>query len=395
MTAEAHAIHAAQPAVRRQHAQIRSVETCLVRMPLVVPAAFATRAVTARDYVLVRVRSADGIAGIGLTYCGNKAGTVVQEAVTALLGPLLIGRSRHQIEGLWELMYRESLLHGRTGAVMRGLSALDIALWDLCARSAGLPLWQYLGADCDGTVPCYASGGYYRPGKDADELAAEMRSYVERGFRSVKMKVGLLDIAAEERRLQRVREAVGRDINVFLDANNAWQDLLTALPFVRRFEPFAPGWLEEPFSPDDIESHARLALATSIPIATGEIEAGRWRFRSVLDARAAHVLQTDALVCGGITEWRRIAALASAYGVPVCPHAWHDVHAHLVASTHNAPYAEYFIDETIVMMQPILDRRMEMKDGRLVLPLEPGLGFEFDEACIASRGESGWISAAG
>jgi L-alanine-DL-glutamate epimerase-like enolase superfamily enzyme len=192
-----------------------------------------------------------------------------------------------------------------------------------------------------------------------------------------------------------VRERIGPDIDLFLDANNAWSDLLTALRFVRRFEPYSPGWLEEPFSPDDIESHARLTLATSIPVATGEIEAGRWRFRAILDQRAAQVLQTDALVCGGITEWRRISALASAYGVPVCPHAWHDVHVHVAASVPNAPFVEYFVDESIVSMQPLLDRRMEARNGSLLLPTDPGLGFNFDERNVERFAASPWARVPG
>jgi L-alanine-DL-glutamate epimerase-like enolase superfamily enzyme len=177
---------------------------------------------------------------------------------------------------------------------------------------------------------------------------------------------------------------------LLLDANNAWTDLFSAVQTVKRLEPFFPAWIEEPFSPDDIDNHARLSSATTIPIATGEIEAGRWRFRSLLEARAAQVLQPDALVCGGITEWRRIAALASAYGVPVCPHAWHDIHVHLVAATPNAPFVEYFVDEDIVCTQPLLTRRMKVEDGHLLLPKDIGLGFDFLENCVDQHAVSRW-----
>jgi L-alanine-DL-glutamate epimerase-like enolase superfamily enzyme len=376
-------------AISPRVARIRHVEARLVRMPLQVATSFSTRAVTTRDYVLVKVTSDDAV-GLGMTYAGSSAGTVALDAATSLLAPLIIGKSPLMVEGLWEMMYRESLLHGRAGAVMRALSAIDIALWDHNARAAGLPLWQYLGAYSAGSVEVYASGGYYRPDKSPEHLADEMQHYVGLGFKSVKMKVGLLGLEQEERRIAAVRERIGPDIRLFLDANNAWSDLFQALPFIRRFEPYSPDWIEEPFSPDDIESHARLVTSTTIPVATGEIEAGRWRFRTLLDARATHVLQTDALVCGGVTEWRRICAVASAYGIPVYPHAWHDVHVHLAASQPNSAMAEYFVDQTIVCTQPLFDRELEPVQGRITLPEEPGLAFNFNDEVVDRHATSPW-----
>jgi L-alanine-DL-glutamate epimerase-like enolase superfamily enzyme len=368
---------------------IKRVEARLVRMPLQVTTSFATRAVNTRDYVLVRVVSEDGV-GLGYTYAGSSAGSIALEAVVALLAPLIVGKSPLMVEGLWERMYGDALLHGRSGAVMRALSAIDIALWDHNARVAGLPLWQFLGSYTDGFVECYASGGYYREGKSPEHLADELAGYVEQGFKAVKMKVGLLGLEEEERRIATARRRIGPDVRLFLDANNAWRDLFTALPFIRRFEPYRPDWIEEPFSPDDIESHARLVRSTTIPVATGEIEAGRWRFRALLDARATHVLQADALVCGGITEWRRICGIASSYGVPVYPHAWHDIHVHLAASQPNSALAEYFVDQQIVCTQPLFDRELKPQGGRIALPAEPGLAFEFNDDTLDRYGTSGW-----
>ena len=378
---------------RKTPSLIKRVEARLVRMPLAVKTSFATRTVNARDYLLVRVISDDAI-GLGYTYAGSSAGSVALDAVVSLLGPMLIGKSPLMVEGLWEKMYRDSLLHGRSGAVMRALSALDIALWDHNARAAGLPLWQFMGSHTDGYVDCYASGGYYREGKTAEHLADELAGYAELGFKAVKMKVGLRDLEEEERRIAAARRRLGPDVRLFLDANNAWSDLFTALPFVRRFEKYSPNWLEEPFSPDDIESHARLVAATTIPVATGEIEAGRWRFRALLDARAAHVLQADALVCGGITEWRRICGLASSYGIPVYPHAWHDIHVHLAASQPNSALAEYCVDQTIVCTQPLFDRELKPIGGRITLPTEPGLAFNFNEETLNRYGTTAWQAAA-
>jgi L-alanine-DL-glutamate epimerase-like enolase superfamily enzyme len=380
----------ATPVSHNVGSPVREVQVRIVRMPLAVATAFATRNVTARDFVLTKVISAEGVEGLGWTYAGNLAGEVTREAAVTLFAPMLLGKSPLMIEALWESMYREALLHGRSGSVMRALSALDIALWDLNARSAGLPLWKYLGGHKD-RLQCYASGGYYRPGKTVEALADEMSGYVEAGFKAMKMKVGLRGMTEEVARVQAVRERIGPDIKLFMDANNAWPDLFTALPFLRRFEPFFPGWIEEPFSPDDIESHSRLVKETSIPVATGEIENGRWRFRELLEARAAHVLQTDVVCCGGITEWRRIAALAASYGVPVCPHAWHELHLPLVASTPNAPFIEYFVDNSIIMTRPLHDREFRPVNGEIAMTNDPGLGFLFDDETLKRYGTTDWI----
>src|ERR687897_1080661 len=168
-------------------AKLVAIEAATARVPLDEPTAFATRSVTERFYTLVRVRADDGSEGVGFAYGGNRAGELTTMAVTELLGPVLLGQDSYRTEGLWEAMYREGLLQGRAGSVMRALSALDIALWDRNARAAGLPLWQYLGADSKETVAAYASGGYYRQGKTSEDLTAEMASYVSAGFRAVKI----------------------------------------------------------------------------------------------------------------------------------------------------------------------------------------------------------------
>jgi len=365
---------------------IESVSVCIARVPLDKPVTFSTRTVRAREYCLVKVRDTDGREGIGYCYAVNSAGRLLSVAVTDSLAPLLIGQESLRVEGLWREMYQDSLLLGRAGGVMRALSAIDIALWDLNARSVGLPLYRFLGACVDDRVPAYASGGYYLPGKTPDRLAAEMDGYVADGFKVVKMKVGAGTPAEEEARIAAVREAIGDDILLTLDANNAWPDLPTAMTYMARFEPYQPYWIEEPFSPDDIDNHARLAAATPVTVATGEIEAGRWRFKELLDRQAVGLLQTDATVCGGITEWRRIAATAASYGVRVSPHAWHDVHVHLVGSTPNATYAEFMPDDHIVNFRRLIDRQLTAVDGDLLLPQTPGLGFDFDPAAIEQYG---------
>lgn len=371
-------------------ARIVSVEARTVSIPLDHPTSFSTRQVLARDYTLVRVRTADGHQGIGFCYGGSRAGVLVTHAVRELFRDTLVGQNALRVEGLWQDMYRDSLLHGRAGSTMRALSILDVALWDRNARAAGLPLAQYLGAAARDTVPAYASGGYYLEGKTAQMLGDEMAGYVALGFKAVKMKVGRHGLKEEEARIRAAREAIGDDVLLMLDANNAWSDLPTALGYMQRFEPYKPYWIEEPFSPDDIENHAQLARRTPVAVATGEIEAGRWRHQELLEKRAAMILQSDAAVCGGISEWRRIAAMAAGFGVSMCPHWFHDLHVHLVAATANAGFVEYFSDDRVLNFRRLVDTQLQFADGNLVVPRTPGLGFGFDDAAVDRYAVDNW-----
>ena len=373
---------------------IESVSIAVAKVPLDRVTSFSTRTVSERYYGLVKVRSTDGIEGIGFCYVGSRAGTILRVAVQDLLAPVLIGQESRRSEGLWHDMYQEALLQGRAGAVMRGISILDTAIWDLNARSVGLPLHDYLGCLERESVPAYASGGYYVDGKTPAMLGEEMAGFVEQGFTAVKMKTGRFSPAEEAARVAAARKAIGPDVLLMLDVNNGWKDLPTAMEYMRRFEEHDPYWIEEPFIPDAIDLHGRLAQLTPITIATGEIEVGRWRFRELIDAGGAEILQTDAAVCGGITEWRRIAAHADSRGVTVSPHWFHDLHAPLVAATPNARFVEFFPDDQVLNFRRLLDKQLVPHKGRLQLHQTPGLGFGFDEKAVAqySSGDAAWIT---
>jgi L-alanine-DL-glutamate epimerase-like enolase superfamily enzyme len=371
--------------------KITKIRCCALRIPLEVATAFSQRAVTERHYAIVEIEGDDGHRGIGFCYAGSAGGKLVSLALRELFAPKLIGQDTHRVEGIWQEMYQEALLQGRAGSVMRALSIADIALWDRNARAAGLPLYKFLGAVRTDRVPAYASGGYYLPGKTPKKLGAELASYVKLGFKAVKIKVGRhADLGEERARMAAARDAIGPDVILMLDANNAWSDLPTALRFMRVYEDYDPYWIEEPFSPDDIDNHARLAASTPVPVATGEIEVGRWRFKELLDKEAAAILQTDAAVCGGISEFRRIAATAASYGVTLCPHWFHDLHAHLVASTPNARYVEFFPDDKVLNFRRLVDRQLTFEDGDIILPQEPGLGFGFDAAAVKKYALEAW-----
>ena len=362
--------------------KVRSVSVAVCVVPLDVPTSFSSRTVHARHYGLVRVESDTGHHGIGFCYVGSAGGRLFEVAVEDLLAPLLIGEESQMTERLWQRMYRDTLLQGRAGTVMRAISTLDTALWDLNARAAGIPMHRYLGAAHDGPVPAYASGGYYVDGKGPAQLGDEMAGFVAAGFKAVKIKVGRFSPIEEEARVHAARDAIGPDVLLMLDANNAWSDLPQAMEYVRRFEAHDPYWIEEPFSPDEIGLHARLAERTPITVATGEIAYGRWYHEELMARGGAEILQTDAAVCGGISEWRRIAAMAAGRGITVSPHWFHDLHAPLVAATDNARFVEMFPDDTVLNFRRLVDRQLKMVDGKVALHAGPGLGFDFDDAAL-------------
>ena len=359
-------------------------------MPLDGGIAISTRALTERHYTLVRVHTDTDAVGIGFCYVGSRGGRIATLAVRDLLRDAVVGRDPHQVEAIWDSMFRESLLQGRRGAVLRAISAVDMALWDIASLEAGMPLYQYLGGSGEGVVPAYASGGYYAEGKTPQDLAVEMRRYLDMGFEAVKIKVGGVATKDDVVRIKAARDAVGPEVPLFLDANNAWPDAESAIRAVREFEESDPGWIEEPLMPDDVQGHASVAAAVRTPVATGEIHATRWDFADLIQQRAASILQPDAGVCGGVTEWRRIAALAAEHDIPVAPHWLADLHVHLVASTPNATWVEYFTDFSVLNLGMLFATRLEVREGGLALPRRPGLGIELDDAAVKRYSVDGW-----
>jgi L-alanine-DL-glutamate epimerase-like enolase superfamily enzyme len=364
---------------------IADVGAITVRVPVAVPTAISTRSLPHRDYTLVSVSDSDGHAGNGYTYAGTSAGAWVTRAVNELLAPHVVGKPARGISDLSAALAQEFLLVGRRGGLMRALSALDIALWDLWGHTTGVPLRGLLGS-ARRTVPAYASGGYYRPGDAVQNIRDEVARQRARGFSDYKMKVGGVALREDEARVAAAREALGPAGRLALDANNAYRSVGEAIKAAEAFAPHDIWWFEEPLLPDDIDGHAQLAARAPIPIATGEIEATAWGFGHLLRARAAHIHQTDAAVCGGVTEWLRAAHAAAAFGVPVAPHWHHNLHAQLTAAIPNGLVVEHFaLEEGVYNFEELLvpSTRMVVAGGVIELNDLPGIGIRYDWDAVA------------
>jgi L-alanine-DL-glutamate epimerase-like enolase superfamily enzyme len=364
--------------------QIVEVTSRIVVVPLPRPVAWSNVRVTEREFLFVWIRTAGGVEGVGFTVGSRFAGgaRVIQSVLDNVLAPVLQGRDALEIERLWEDTYLRGLLLGTRGALMRAVSAVDIALWDALGKSVDRRLCDLLGRYRE-TVPAYASGGYYYdddPDRDLARLEEEIERHVSLGFKAVKIKIGRLSPRQDRRRIERVLEVAGPEVRVAVDANHAWRDAASAINDLRHIDDLGLWWIEEPLLPDQIEAAARVADKLRTPLATGEIEAGRWAFRAILDAGAAAILQTDVTVAGGVSEWLKIAGMAAACDVPIAPHWIPYVHVHLGAATPSVLTVEYFHDSTGVLnFDKLLARPLELVDGEIVVPPGAGHGIELDE----------------
>ena len=325
---------------------------------------------------VVRIHTDEDVTGIGIGAASGIAGATIDE-----LKGLLIGQNPLDHERLWHAMWVPKLI-GRRGLTTRAISTIDIALWDLKAKVAGMPLYRLLGGFAN-RVPTYIAGGYYEEGKGLPELAQEMVDNVELGAKAVKMKVGAVSIAEDTARVKAVRDAVGPHVKVMVDANCAYR-AYQAIQLAKRIEAYDVFWFEEPVAPDDYEGHARLAQQTSIPVATGENEYTRYGFRDLIAHGSAAILNADAQVLGGVTEFMKIAALAQAHDLDIAPHGDQNVHVHLVSAISNGLIVEYYRDSVDPMWRKMFRETLLLNDdGSLSPPERPGLGVELNDEALA------------
>jgi L-alanine-DL-glutamate epimerase-like enolase superfamily enzyme len=359
-------------------ARIASVSAVAVSVPLRSPVRWATREVPAREYVIVRISSSSGRVGVGYAYAGMRTSRSLAAYIEDVVAPRLVDLPENAPSRPWADLFQETLLMGRRGFVLRAISAVDLALWDLLGKVADQPLFALLGGVRD-AVPAYASGGYYRPGDPLENVEREITRYLELGFSDVKIKVGGLAPEVDAARVERVRSLIGRAGRVALDANNAWSSPYEAIRFARMVEPFDPWWLEEPLAPDEVEGHAEIARALDMPVATGEIHSSRFDFRDLIRSRAADILQPDAAVLGGVSEWMKVAHAAATFGLPVAPHWNQDVHVHLAGAVVNCLAVEWFdLEQDIVNFDRLLTEPLRPEGGMLAIPERPGLGLMVD-----------------
>ena len=340
---------------------------------------------TKRDTIIVRVETSEGITGYGEAHPGRSPGAVVS-LIHNTLAPMLIGMKATDVIGVWKRVHRMQLSsHGVGSGASLGLSGIDMALWDIRGKAAKMPLYELLGGS-KRRLPAYAGGislGY----QPKESLAEEAQEYVARGYKAIKLRLG--DSAkADIERVLHVRKVLGDDIDILTDANTAYTlaDVRRVLPVLAEIK---AGWLEEPFACNDFSSYREAAKITSlVPIAAGENHYGRFEFAQLREAGAVQIWQPDLSKCGGITEGLAIAAMASAYRIPMHTHSSatginHAATIHFIAAIENSGYFEACVSH-FNPLRDMFGTTFEIGADGCVEPLDkPGIGLEIDEGLFA------------
>jgi L-alanine-DL-glutamate epimerase-like enolase superfamily enzyme len=356
---------------------LQNIQADLYRIPLPVVLSDSTHGdMTHFELVTVRLRDDQGAEGVGYTFTVGANGRAALHTVAHDLAPVLQGRRADLIEALWQKMWWTVHYGGRGGAASLAISAVDIALWDLKAKRLGVPLWTLLGG-YDPAVPCYAGGiDLWFP---LDRLLAQTDDNLARGFRAIKMKVGRPKLSEDLARVKAMREHLGEDFPLMVDANMRWS-VDEAIRAARALQPWHPGWIEEPTIPDDVAGHVRIVREGGLPVATGENLHTLHEFQQMIHAGGVTFPEPDVTNCGGITVFMKVARLAESFNLPVTSHGAHDITVHLLAACPNRSYLEahgFGLDRYIA--QPL-----EIRDGCAIAPDRPGHGIAFDWAGLES-----------
>ncbi|MBX5330604.1 mandelate racemase/muconate lactonizing enzyme family protein [Rhodococcus fascians] len=328
------------------------------------------KAMTEVVFLFVEIRTEQGHEGIGFSY-SKRAGGPAQFAHAQEIAPVLIGEDPNDIGKVWTTLVWAGASVGRSGVATQAIAAIDIALWDLKAKRAGLPLAKLIGASRDSVQTYNTSGGFLHT--PIEEVMDNAAGSLANGIGGIKLKVGQPDWRTDIARVTAVREFLGDDVPLMVDANQQW-DRPTANRMCRILEQFDLVWIEEPLDAYDAEGHAMLARNFDTSIATGEMLASVGEHVRLLEAGAVDILQPDAPRIGGITQFLKLAGLAEHHNVQLAPHFAMEIHLHLAAVYPLQTWVEHFD-----WLDPLFDEHLETRDGRMHLSARPGLGFTLSE----------------
>jgi D-galactarolactone cycloisomerase len=379
---------------------ITNLDAYFVSCPLPRPVRTSTHTISQVSEVIVTLRTDSGLVGIGeahgpfLLRQGPEGLRVVNEILQGIT-PLVLGEDPFNVERIWQALFALTYtsvrglptLARQQRQLVTAMSAIDIALWDLIGKAVERPVWGLLGGALHERLPAYVTGFYYKDGERLDDLKREATSYLEQGYRTLKMKVGGVTPEEDAERIRAVRETVGDEVDLMLDANQGW-DLPTAVRAARLFEPYGIFWLEDPMPwYDERYTLQRLKAATSIPIAAGETAYTPFGLRAMVAEGLVDYLIVDSTWSGGLTTWRKAATLAELFQVPLAAHHDPQIHVHALAASPTGFILESFADpERDPLWFELFRQRPEIVDGFMTLPDVPGLGLELRQETLDAYG---------
>ena len=360
-------------------AVITHIELRMVELAPKVERVDAIQSFASQETPILTIYDGDGASGTGFSYTIGTGGPSVMALLEHTLLPRLIGQDADRIDRIWrDLLY--STHATSVGAITSlALAAIDTALWDLRCRRQGLPLWKAVGGSRD-SIPLYSTeGGWLHLSSEA--LVEDALAMQARGFKGSKIKIGCPHISEDAARLAAVRDAVGPGYELLTDGNQGFT-LSEALRRARMLEEYGIGWFEEPLKADDVAAHRELANRTSVPIAVGESIYSLSQFKDYLQLGAASIVQVDVARIGGITPWLKVAHLAEAFNVMVCPHFLMELHLPLVCAVPNAKWLEY-----IPQLDGITHGGLRIENGMAYISHDPGLGINWDWARLVNMAQ--------
>ena len=349
---------------------ITSAEAFLIDIPVETVRTDSVQAFLKQETPIVRIKTSDGLEGIGYSYTIGTGGTAVLALLRDYLIPKLVGMDSRFVEKIWNEIYY-STRATETGAISSlAVAAIDTAIWDLKCKRNDQSLAVAAGGFRD-RVPLYdTEGGWLH--LTTDELVAGAKASKDKGWPGVKLKVGKPNVHEDVDRLMAVRSTVGPSMHIMVDANTSLT-LAEAKRRAKAFEPLDLFWFEEPMPADDVMAHSALVKSTSIPIAVGETMYSAMQFQQYLHQDAVGIVQVDVARVGGITPWLKVAHMAEAFNVKVCPHFLMEIHVSLTAAIPNGMYVEH-----IPQLRGITHTQMKIENGHAIAPTTPGLGIDWN-----------------
>jgi len=356
---------------------IERVELCMVDLKPKVLRTDAIQSFVSQQTPMVTITDSDGAKGRGYSYTIGQGGPAVMSLLKETMAPLLIAQEAQNIERIWRMLLFSTHATSVGAITSLALAAIDTALWDLKCQRAGVPLHQLAGGAKD-SVPMYTTEGGWLHIETA-QLLDDAQAAKEIGFSGAKIKIGRPHLSEDRSRLTTVRAGVGDNFELMVDANQAFSIAEAARRAVV-LEESGIAWFEEPMPADDVMEHVRLAAGTSVPIAVGESLYSISQFKDYLSLGGASIVQVDVARIGGISPWLKVAHMAEAFNVPVCPHFLMELHVSLVCAITNAPWLEY-----IPQLDDITSSTMRIESGTAFPSNEPGIGIDWDTDKIAHR----------